>query len=344
MSSRSSQSWLPATTSSGRPRPAERRSSTAFADATSPEFARSPDDHHRVDPLAPERRPRLIEALRQGREVERPVPLSASVRVRRPVDVADDAEPHSGASVPTARPKSLRWVHVAKRGGPAVASARVLPCPERAQRAAAGGRFSRAAGGGAARRRAASPGAALLALQRTAGNRAGPASRERCGDCARARPRHVRQPDRGGARGPGEGRARHPAVRGDARPSRSRTADREEMARALSAPRPSASRPLAGRDGADRPSQHPVKTAEHMGPKAVIPDKLSEERYLLERFPRMFPDLVRFLASTDGKLPTVNVQTLYGVPVRGPAATRPTTSSTTSRPAAARPRCRGAWT
>ena len=56
--------------------------------------------------------------------------------------------------------------------------------------------------------------------------------------------------------------------------------------------------------------QHPVKTAEHMGPKALVYDRLSEERYLLKRFPNLFPELVRFFASANA-LPTVNVQTLF---------------------------------
>ena len=161
-----------------------------------------------------------------------------------------------------------------------------------------------------------SPGAALLALQRTAGNRAV----QRLVSAAAI------------ARRPGRDTSVSPiAAELEARAKVERdiqqfeatlgrplsTADREEMARALSAPRPSASgHSLAAM--ALTGLQHPVKTAEHMGPKAAIPDKLSEERSLLERFPRMFPDLVRFFASTDGTLPTVNVQTLSEFQFEGP--------------------------
>ena len=56
--------------------------------------------------------------------------------------------------------------------------------------------------------------------------------------------------------------------------------------------------------------EHPLKTAEHLGPKALVPDKLAEEDYLLGRFPHLFAELVRFFAATDAT-PTINVLTLF---------------------------------
>jgi hypothetical protein len=38
--------------------------------------------------------------------------------------------------------------------------------------------------------------------------------------------------------------------------------------------------------------EHPIKTFEHVGPKAIIPEKLGEEDYLLGRFPNLFKELV----------------------------------------------------
>ena len=85
--------------------------------------------------------------------------------------------------------------------------------------------------------------------------------------------------------------------------------DREFIARALAAKH----EPNTGHSAlglAKTTVWHPVKVAEHMGPKGLIADRLSEDRYLMERFPNLWPELVRFYAGS-GATPTVNVVTLF---------------------------------
>ena len=114
--------------------------------------------------------------------------------------------------------------------------------------------------------------------------------------------------------------------------------DREALERALSASAgPATHSPFAVGLTA---LAHPIKTAEHVGPKIVVPEKLGEEDYLLRRFPNLFGELVRFFAATDAT-PTVNVVTLFDYHF-GSGLTPPTTSTTISPPSAVRSRCRGA--
>ena len=113
--------------------------------------------------------------------------------------------------------------------------------------------------------------AALLALQRTAGNRAVRSliAREPGADAPTPVERDIRE---------FEDTLGHPLP----------DADRNAMERALSAPRTAESGHSAFELGATALA-HPIKTAEHVGPKALMPDKLSEEHYLLDRFPNLFP-------------------------------------------------------
>jgi hypothetical protein len=47
-----------------------------------------------------------------------------------------------------------------------------------------------------------------------------------------------------------------------------------------------------------------------VGPKGLIYDRLAQDRYLMERFPNLWGELVRFY-SGSGSTPTVNVVTLF---------------------------------
>lgn len=85
--------------------------------------------------------------------------------------------------------------------------------------------------------------------------------------------------------------------------------DREFIARALAAEH----EPTTGHSAVDLAKTtfwHPVKVAEHVGPKGLIYDRLAEDRHLMERFPNLWPELVRFYSSS-GSTPTVNVVTLF---------------------------------
>ena len=87
------------------------------------------------------------------------------------------------------------------------------------------------------------------------------------------------------------------------------TGDREFLAAALAAKRePNTGHSLLGLGKTT--FWHPVKVAEHVGPKGLISDRLAEDRYLMERFPKLWPELVRFYSSS-GSTPTVNVVTLF---------------------------------
>jgi hypothetical protein len=85
--------------------------------------------------------------------------------------------------------------------------------------------------------------------------------------------------------------------------------DREFVARALAAKHD----PNTGHSALDLAKTtfwHPVKVAEHVGPKGLIYDRLAQDRYLMERFPNLWGELVRFY-SGSGSTPTVNVVTLF---------------------------------
>jgi len=85
--------------------------------------------------------------------------------------------------------------------------------------------------------------------------------------------------------------------------------DREFIARALAA-KHEANTGHSVLDLAKTTVWHPVKVTEHVGPKGLISDRLAEDRYLMERFPNLWPELVRFYSSS-GSTPTVNVVTLF---------------------------------